>query len=238
VLALCVWLAATVAIAPLAHAHPSASISPILHFGPRGDGALDFTINFTDNESETGVPPPVRRTLLRFPAGLNVEIPLLRSCDAARLRAHGPSACPPQSRIGGGHAIVEVHAGSQTIAEHITLWVFLGALHNLSPTFLILGRGYSPFNERVVLSGSALSDSLPYGEDLAIGIPPIATLPLEPDASIVSMSLSVGSTSPHASHAATVVVPHHCPSGGFPFAAVFTYADGFTGQAYATAHCP
>jgi hypothetical protein len=237
-LALCVGLATSITLAPPAHAHASASISPVLHFGPHGSGALDFTIHFTDNESETGVPAPVRRTLLRFPAGLNVEIPLLRSCDAARLRARGPSACPPQSHIGGGHALAEVHVGSQTIAEHIALWVFLGPLHNLSPTFLILGRGYTPFNERVVLSGTTLSDSLPYGEDLAISIPPIPTLPLEPDASIVSMSLSVGSTSPHPSHAATVVVPHHCPAGGFPFAAAFTYADGFTGQAFATAHCP
>jgi hypothetical protein len=131
-----------------------------------------------------------------------------------------------------------VHAGSQTIAEPITLWVFLGPLHNLSPTFLILGRGYTPFNERVVIAGSVVSDSLPFGEDLAMDIPPIATLPLEPDASIVSMSLLVGSTSPHASRAATVVVPHHCPAGGFPFAAAFTYADGSTGRANATAHCP
>ncbi len=237
-LALCVGLAASIALAPPAHAHPSASISPILRFGPHNSGALDFTIHFTDSESETGVPTPVRRTLLRFPTGLNVEIPLLRSCDAARLRAHGPSACPPQSHIGSGHALAEVHAGSQTIAEHITLWVFLGPLHNLSPTFLILGRGYTPFNERVVIAGSTLSDSLPFGEDLAMTIPPIPTLPLEPDASIVSMSLSVGSTSAHASRAATVVVPHHCPAGGFPFAAAFTYADGSTGHANAAAHCP
>lgn len=237
-LALCVGLAATLAPAPSALAHPSASISPVLRFGPHNSGALDFTIDFTDDESETGVPSPVRRVLLRFPAGLNVEIPLLRSCDESRLRAHGPGACPPRSHIGGGHALAVVHAGSQSIAEHITLWVFLGPLHNLSPTFLVLGRGYSPFNERVVIAGSALSDSLPFGEDLAMTLPPIPTLPLEPDASIVNMSLSVGSTSPHASHTATVVVPHRCPAGGFPFAAAFTYADGSSGRAFATAHCP
>jgi len=231
-------LAVSILATPSARAHPSASISPVLRFGSHNSGALDFTIHFTDNDSETGVPSPVRRTLLRFPAGLNVEIPLLRSCNATRLRARGPSGCPPQSRIGSGHALAEVHAGSQTIAEHITLWVFLGPLHNLSPTFLILGRGYTPFNERVVVSGSALPDNLPFGEDLGMTIPPITTLPLEPDASIVSMSLSVGSTSSHASHAATVVVPHRCPTGGFPFAAEFSYADGTTGQAFATAQCP
>ncbi len=89
-----------------------------------------------------------------------------------------------------------------------------------------------------MIAGSVVSDSLPFGEDLVMNIPPIATLPLEPDASIVSMSLLVGSTSPHASRAATVVVPHHCPAGGFPFAGAFTYADGSTGRASATAHCP
>ncbi|MGH2912800.1 MAG: hypothetical protein ACRDJ3_10055 [Solirubrobacteraceae bacterium] len=236
-LALCMGVAASVGATP-ARAHPSATISPILRLSPHGSGALDLNLRFSDEESEEGVPSPVRHTLLRFPVGLNVEIPLLRSCNAARLRAHGPSACPPQSHIGGGHALAEVHAGSQTITEHITLWVFLGPLDNLSPTFLILGRGYTPFAERVVLSGSVISDTLPFGEDLALSIPAIHTLPLEPDASIVSMSLLVGSTSPHASHAATVVVPHRCPAGGFPFAATFTYADGFTGQAFATAHCP
>jgi hypothetical protein len=235
-----VGLAATtaLALAASAGAHPAASISPVLRFGPHNSGALNFTIDFSDEESETGVPSPVKRTLLRFPAGLNVEIPLLRSCDAGRLRAHGPSACPPQSHIGSGHALAEVHAGSQTIAEHVTLWVFLGPLHNLSPTFLILGRGYTPFNERVVITGSSVSDSLPFGEDLVMTLPPISTLPLEPHASIVSMSLLVGSTSPHAPRAATVVVPRYCPAGGFPFAAAFTYADGSTGQASATAHCP
>jgi hypothetical protein len=238
-LALVGGLAATAAaFAPLAHAFPSASISPVLRFGPHNSGELNFTIDFSDEQSESGVPSPVRHTLLRFPAGLNVEIPLLRSCNAARLRVHGPSACPPQSHIGGGHALAEVHAGSQTIGEHVTLWVFLGPLRNLSPTFLIFGRGYTPFDERMVIAGSVVSDSLPFGEDLAMNIPPISTLPLEPDASIVSMSLLVGSTSPHASRAATVVVPHHCPAGGFPFAAAFTYADGSRGRAFATAHCP
>jgi len=239
--ALCAALATCATLAPRARGVTSASIAPSLIHARSGaaGGALNLTIHYTDSESESGVPSPVRRSILRFPAGMGIEIPELRSCAVARLRTRGPSGCPPQSRIGGGRALAEVHAGSQTIAEHIALWVFLGPLRNLSPTFLILGRGYTPFDERVVLSGAVLPDSPPYGEDLSISIPPIPTLPLEPDASIVTLSLSVGSTARRpSSHAATVVVPRRCPLGGFPFAASFTYADGSSGSAFATVPCP
>jgi len=237
-LALCAVLAPSTVPAAHASAQTSASISPLLTTNAHGAGALDFTIHFTDESSELGVPAPVRHALLRFPVGLNIEIPQLRSCSATRLRKRGPSSCPPQSHLGNGEALAEVHAGSQVLAERVRLWVFLGPLHNLSPTFLILGRGYTPFDEQVVISGSVVPDSSPFGEDLSMAIPPIPTLPLEPDASIVSMSLTVGSTAAGSSHATTVLVPRHCPAQGLPFAATFTYADGSTGEAAATTRCP
>jgi hypothetical protein len=231
-LAICAGLVAT------AQATTSATISPSLFPDRLGaKGALVFTIRYTGDES--GVPSPVRRSVWRFPAGLSVEIPHLRSCTTARLRARGPSGCPPQSQIGSGHALAEVHAGSQIITEGITLWVFVGPLRNIQPTFEILGQGYTPFDERLVFTGEVLPDRTPYGEDLVMSMPPIPTLPLEPDASIVTLSLTVGmSKPPHPRDANTVVVPPSCPAGGFPFAAEFTYADGSHGGALATALCP
>jgi hypothetical protein len=215
----------------------SATISP--SFSPDrlgAKGALTVTIRFT---GETGVPSPVRRAILRFPAGLGIEIPHLRSCDIGRLRARGPNACPPQSQLGRGRALAEAQAGSQTIAEDISLSLFLGPFHNLQPTFELLGQGFTPFDERVVLSGTVRPDNPPYGEDLVMSIAPIPTLPLEPDASIVTMSLTVGVSKPsHPRTANTVVVPPSCPASGFPFAAALTYADGSSGIALATAPCP
>jgi hypothetical protein len=78
---------------------------------------------------------------------------------------------------------------------------------------------------------------VPYGEDLVMNIPRIPTLRLEPDASIVALTLTVGTRRPGRG-ANTVVVPASCPPSGFPFAAQFTYADGSTGGASATAACP
>jgi hypothetical protein len=200
-------------------------------------GALTIVIRYA--ESQAGIPSPVRRSVLRFPLGLGVEIPHLRSCSIARLRAHGPGGCSRQSLLGRGHALAEAQAGSQLISEDISLWLFLGPFHNLQPTFEVLGQGYTPFDERVVLTGTVLPDNPPFGEDLVMSIPPIPTLPLEPDASIVAMSLTVGTSKPPNPRTAnTVVVPPRCPLGGFPFAADFTYADGSTGNALATASCP
>jgi hypothetical protein len=232
--ALALWAAPASAI----QSTTNASIAPTLSPDRLGaEGALQLTIHYSSNES--AVPLPVSSSVLRFPAGLGVEIPHLRSCSPTRLRTQGPKACPAQSLLGRGHAIAEAQAGSQVVSEGIDLTLFVGPFHNLQPTFEILGQGYSPFDERVVLTGTVRPDNPPYGEDLVLSIPPIPTLPLEPDASIVSMALTVGTPKPrHPITVNTVVVPPSCPAGGFPFAAEFTYADGSTSSAFASAACP
>lgn len=235
---LCASLAAVAVAAAPAEAVTTAALAPSLSPDrPGAKGALTLTIHFASDGP--GEPSPVRRAVLRFPAGLGVEIPHLRSCSVVRLRAHGPQACPPQSQLGRGSALAEAQAGSQLIDERIALWLFLGPFHNLQPSLEILGQGYTPFDERVVLSGTVVPDNPPYGEDLALTVPPVPTIPLEPDASIVTMSLTVGvAKSRDPRNANTVVVPRHCPPGGFDFAAQFTYADGSTDSPQATLPCP
>lgn len=200
-------------------------------------GVLTLTIRYAGGEF--GVPSPVRRSLLRLPSGLGLDIPTLRSCSATRLRAHGARGCPAQSKIGDGHARMEARAGSQIVVENIALWIFLGPLQSFQPTFEVLGQGETPMQKRVILSGTVIPDRAPYGEELVMTIPPIPTLPLEPYASISALTLTVGTTMRQpARDANRVVVPRSCPIGGFPFAAESTYADGSTGSAIATASCP
>jgi hypothetical protein len=232
-------LGACALLAGPVNAETSATITP--HLSPNrlgAKGSASFRVQFTD--SVEAVPAPVRRMALSFPAGLELDLPHLRSCSAARLEAHGPGGCPRASELGRGDALVEVHLGSQTTAEHISLWVFLGTLRNLQPTVLVFGRGYTPFDKRVVFSGSLHADNAPYGEQLVMSIPPIATLPLEPDASIATLSLTVGALRPRASvlDQNTVIVPSTCPFGGFPVAGEFAYANGSGGSARASIPCP
>jgi hypothetical protein len=237
-LLLAVTVCATLAIAAPAPAATSAAIAPSLapdRLGARA--SLTLTVHYSGGEF--GVPLPVRRSVLRLPAGLRLDIPHLSSCTTARLRARGPSGCSAQSELGRGHALVETHAGTENITEEADLWVFLGPPNNLKPTFEILAQGYTPLDERKVFTGTVLPASPPYGEELQMSIPPIPTLVFEPDASIVNFSLTIGADGRHRTRGANAVrVPSRCPAGGFPFAAEFTYADGSTGGAIATTPCP
>ncbi|HEY3960775.1 MAG TPA: hypothetical protein VGL68_09715 [Solirubrobacteraceae bacterium] len=223
-----------------APAQTSATISPSISPNRLGAKAsLTLTIHYTT--AAVGlfyIPPPVLRTAVRLPAGLNLDIPDLRSCSASRLRARGPRACPAQAQIGRGSALIKTHVGTVNLPEAIALNAFLGPLQGGQQVLDILGQGYSPFDERLVFTGAVRFVPAPYGEELVLSIPPIPTLRFEPDASIVTFTLTIGAHGRAARHANTLLVPSTCPPGGFPFAAEFTYADGSTGSALATAACP
>jgi hypothetical protein len=210
----------------------SASVSPD-RLGAKG--ALSVAIHLSGDQ--LGLPTPLRHAVVRFPAGMSLEIPHLRSCSIARLQNVGASECPRQSKLGEGRALVETHPGSETIAENVELSAFLGPPHHLQPTLALLGEGTTPLTVRLVVSGAVLADRAPYGEKLVMSIPPIPTVPLEPDASIVDLSLTVGSKR-HTPAANAILVPRRCPAGGFPFAAEFGYADGSSGGAATTIGCP
>jgi hypothetical protein len=199
-------------------------------------GALTVTIDLAGGA--LGDPPPLRRAVLRLPAGLGIEVPHVRSCEPERLQLWGARGCPAQSRLGVGRALVRAPLGSQLLEESISLGVFLGPLRNLQPTFEMLAWGYTPFDERVVLSGTVLPDNPPYGEDLVLSVPAIPTLPLEPEASIASMSLTIGSRRPPTQESNTTIEPTRCPPGGFPFAAELTYTDGSVQNLSTTTPCP
>lgn len=218
--------ASAVAIAP--------SLSPDR---PGAHASLAFAVRFSGGE--LGVPPPVRNALVRMPSGLMLQVPHLRSCTAATLLASGPSGCPRQSLLGGGSALLATRIGDETVTERATLSIVLGPPANLRPTFEVLARGYTPvFGERV-LSGEVLSAQPPYGEELRMSVAPISTLSQAPDASLLSLSLRIGDVGARSrSQTNSVVIPAHCPAGGFPFAAQFTYQSGMTQSVRTRVRCP
>ena len=235
-LLICTALAGT-AGAGAARAETSATITPSLSPDRLGARAqLTLAIAFTGGA--LGVPDALQRSVLKFPAGLSLDIPNLRSCSPARLQLRGVSGCPPQSRIGSGHAVAESYLGSQLTVESATLWVFLGPLLNLQPTVEIFGEAYAPLGEQMVLTADGLTYPAPYGEGLQLSLPPIPTVPHGSNASILTFSLTIGTNRRHSADANAVLVPSRCPAGGFPFAAEFTYVDGSSGRSLATVPCP
>jgi hypothetical protein len=203
------------------------------------NAALTIAVRFSGGSE--GIPAPLRAYTLHLPAGLSVSLRGGATCSRSALRRRGASGCAAAALLGRGHARMEVHAGSQTIPEQATLWAFRGRARSGSPTLEILGEGSTPLNERTVSTGVLRGDSGPFGSRLAVTIPPIPTVELEPDASFDSFSLTLGGagTPPRARGAAAPIrVPGRCPSGGFPFAAELTFADGSSGRAGASVPCP
>ena len=234
---ICAYMAVALAAGACAQASTSATITPFLSPDRLGARAsLTLAIHYAGGEF--GVPSPVRSSVLQLPAGMSLEIPSLRVCHAAWLRARGSGGCPARSRLGGGHALAETLEGSQIVTENLALWAFLGPPRNLEPTFEVLAQGTTPVQESLVIAGSVISGSAPYGEQLVMSIPPVPTLPLEPDASIVTFSLTVGASHRRTGDRNAVLVPLTCPARGFPFAARFTYADGSGSSALARIPCP
>jgi hypothetical protein len=222
-----------------AQAETGASIHP--SFLPDRLGASTaLTLAFKFSGGQEGVPEPLSHAVVHLPAGLGIDLRGVRTCATRRLRQRGARGCPAASLVGRGHALVEAHAGSQTIPEEAVVTAYRGASQSGRPTLAILGQGETPLEERIVFSAVQQPDGAPYGTKLAMSIPPIPTLPGEPNASTVSFSLTVGGGRRPRAHAAAgaITVPHRCPAGGFPFAADFTFADGSSASARAKVPCP
>ncbi len=201
--------------------------------------SLTFSARFSSGEA--GLPAPLRSMTVHLPAGLGVSLRAVATCPPGRLRRGGAAACPSRALVGRGQATLAVHAGSQTISEHASMWAFRAPDQGGHHALEILGVGLTPLMERTISRAVLLPDRPPYGLRLVVSIPPIPTMPLEPDASFRSFSLTVGTLPPipkaHAA-AGAITVPRRCPAGGFPFAADFTFADGSTSSNVTSVRCP
>jgi hypothetical protein len=206
-------------------------------FRPDSSGARTaFTFGFTLHDAEAGVPPPLRSMVVRLPAGLGFDLGGVASCRLARLQGSGPAGCPARSLVGRGHALLEVHAGSQSIPEEAVLSALRVPDRGGHAALAIFGRGETPLQQQTISTATVLADRAPYGARLKVSVPPIPSVVYEPDASILSFSLTIGGPAAHA--AGAVTVPRRCPAGGFPFAAEFTFADGSRATARAHVPCP
>jgi len=166
-----------------------------------------------------------------------------RRCDAGGfgLQRLGTAGCPGRSLVGHGHAVMEVHAGSLAVPEEVTITAFRGPNRGNHPTLEVFGQGETPLDQSSISTGVLEPAGAQYSSKLTVSIPPIPTLVLEPNASVLSMSLTVGEAGrgPRAHAAAgSILVPRSCPTGGFSFAARFTFADGSTASASAAVACP
>jgi hypothetical protein len=229
-------VAVCIALSTGAQAATVASIAP--SFAPdRLSAGTAFTLTIAYSDPQGGIPEPVSHAVVHLPAGLGINLRGVGTCPKALLEKQAGRGCPASARVGSGSSLAGAHLGAINLNETAALTAWRGPNQGGRPTLEILGQGLTPLEERVVVIGVLKPDHAPYGQQLVMTVPPIPTLPTEPNASILHFSLTVGSA--HGGHRGGLIrVPRSCPAGGFPFGADFAYAGGSTSTSTARVRCP
>jgi hypothetical protein len=223
----------------------SASFSPNRLGTPT---TISFGFHLSDSEGRA--PASLTGMDLRMPAGMNYTTTTLglAICHASVLVEKGLSACPPNSRLGYGSAVVEVPFGTGAGHEVPEIQALAGPSPHGNLVVLFYANGQSPVYAQIAFSGEVLPASGAFGSQLTSVIPLIASVPGGPNVSIVSVHTTIGPSHltyyrrVHGRRVAFtprgVSVPEHCPRGGFPFQASFTFQDGGRAQAETRVPCP
>lgn len=223
-----------------------ASFSPDKLGGPT---TLTFGFHLSTKEGEA--PPPLSSINLLMPAGMNYTQTTLglAICQPELLSEKGVSACPPDSRLGSGTAAVEVPFGTGDGHELPEIQALMGPPTEASNiVVLFYANGESPISTQLVFRGELLPASGIFSNSLDTAIPAISSVPGGPDVSIVSVETTIGpahldyTKEVHGKivhfHPVGISVPEHCPRGGFPFGAEFSFQDGSHTSTTATVPCP
>ncbi len=207
---------------------------------------LEFAIATPAGET----PSPLVGVSFQLPSGLGVSSSTLgaATCEPAALQEHGLGGCSSNSLMGSGSAMAGVPIGPGTLDEPVKLTILMAPAVNGHTAMSFYASGSSPVIAQLVFPALLLADSGPFGASLDTSIPLIAGLPGAPNVAILSMQASIGSSGltyhklVHGNVVSYVpkgfAVPLHCPVGGFPFAATFTFANGASESASSKAPCP
>ena len=209
-----------------------------------------ITFSFDLQTDEALAPPPLTALDLHMPAGMGYAATTLglALCQRALLEAKGPAACPANSRLGSGSARVEVPFGTGAGQEIPEIQAVAGPSKNGNLLILFYANGLYPVDAQLTFAGEVLPDHGSYGSQLSATVPLVASVPGGPDVSIVHVQASLGTSlliyyrHRHGRlipfHPRGIAVPEHCPHGGFPFAATFTFQDSSQTSAQTTVPCP
>jgi hypothetical protein len=222
-----------------------------LSFDPSRLGAsTTITIAFQVGQARQTALSPLTGVELRLPAGVSAGSSGLgvATCTAATLQLQGPSGCSANALMGRGSATVAVPLGARTLVERAAMEIFMAPPVEERTTMLFYATGTNPVISQLVFQGTLLGDSAPFGARLDTTIPPVAGLPDGPDAAVISMRNEIGPKGlEYYKHVDGAVVayspegfdlPRSCPRGGFPFAALFTFADGDKEATTSRTPCP
>jgi len=236
--------------APPAGASPTAKLQAELTPERLGRGTT-IVFSFTLATTTGRVPSPLSGLDLYYPANLGIATSGLglETCEASELETMGPAACPSESQMGYGEALVEIPFGPAVLHETAHTTIYMAHLQEGHLGLLFFADGRTPVSAGIVFHGLVLPAQSPFGGELATSFPPVPTLPGAPNAAVVHLRSTIGplhliyyeqtrSGRYRPYHPRGVILPRTCPRGGFRFAATFAFEDGSGASASTVVPCP
>lgn len=205
--------------------------------------ATTLSLGFQIASTEGGLPSPLAGIDLHYPRdiGLATSGLGLATCDPARLEEIGATACPTNSLMGHGSALVEFQVGVEFRDETAQIYLFAGPSQNGYVRILVYAVGIAPIDAQIVFSALLLPGQLQFD------VPVVPGVPEGPDVSVIRVRTTLGGDLTYYRYAhgrqipyrpAGVGLPSTCPRGGFRFAATFSFLDGTTAKARTAVPCP
>jgi hypothetical protein len=146
-------------------------------------GALTVRTAFRITDTSGSRPPALTNTTLRFPKGAVINARYFKRCSPNRLTTSGVKGCPSASIIGKGKAQGDARPiVNDPIDAKITM--FNGQPRNGNPTIVIYA--VPEISSPIVIVGEFKRQprGSNYGYVLSVDVPPIPTLPGQPNASV------------------------------------------------------
>lgn len=209
---------------------------------------IEFGFDLT--EPAGSVPQPVRTISLFYPRHFGILTSGLghASCTTGTLEVLGALGCPSRSLMGFGTATGAIQVGDERVDEQALTSVYLAPFQNGEIALLFLLDAYTPLLAERIFDGALQPAPPPFGGALTIDVPAIEGLAEGPDVALVKLRSTIGPLGiTYYEHIhghfvpyrpSGIVLPLHCPNGGFPFAARFTFADGHRLTATRKVRCP
>jgi hypothetical protein len=239
-------IAATFALCPAfggtaAGAMQLASISA--GFSPARLGAhTALRLGFHIGTSDGSLPSALTGLDFHFPNSLGIGVSGLgvASCDPTRLSRLGPKACPPNSIMGAGSALVKFQVSPEISEEPASLALVAAASSSGYVKILVSATGLYPVNARILMSSLLLPGQLRFQ------VPLVPTVPEGPDVAVTDVHVTFGGALTYyertrgrrvAYRPQGILLPRRCPRGGFRFSAIFSFLDGTQAKARTVVRC-
>jgi hypothetical protein len=170
--------------------------------------------------------PPISEVRFFLPAGARLHPQGFGTCSEEALKNFGPSACKRSSIASPvGSVLGEVTFGTERVPEEAELRAFFAPHGGL----LFYTAGHSPVSLEIVSSGHYVnSHQRPYGLELVTLVPPVASVPGAPLASVRKIKIKAGAAIKRGRQIISYgYLPSKCPRGGFPVKTEITFGGSF-----------